>query len=279
MPKEKRPPIEDRIYRRYLLKDLTEEERDRLEELYFVDETVFNRLRIAEDNLIQSYVNNSLAADDRLKFEQNYLTTPERREQVELVRELGRSGMGVRPAGKSFWQKLRRARTSLFHFPSLGPAKAVYATLLCIAVAAGAVLLYLQTSGYKTGTETLAFHLSIETSRGADETEDFNTNSNLSLSSDNQETLYLNQKAKTVALQVEVGTSPDHTYEGILLKDDQIVWKSTAPQKVAGGVVSFTVPANLLTDGVYLLRINAVNADRQVRKFGVTSFQVQRKQS
>jgi len=277
MPKEKGPPIEDQVYMRYLLKDLTEEERDGLEELYFVDEMVFNKLRIAEDNLIRNYVNNSLTADDRLKFEKNYLTTPERREQVELVRELGRSEMWIPPAQTSFWQKLRQARMSLFHFPFFGPAKAVYATLLCIAIATGAALLYLQSNIGNKSPEMLAFHLSLDTSRGAVGTEDSNTDSNPGPSDDNQKTLYLNQKTEKVALQVEVGTGPDQTYEGILLKDDQIVWKSGAPQKVAGGVVSFTVPAGSLTDGVYLLRINDVDADRQVRKFGVTYFQVQRK--
>lgn len=72
----------------YLLGELDEGERDRVEERYQADDDFYLRLRVAEDELIDSYVAGELAGADRERFERAYLTNPSRLRRVEANREL-----------------------------------------------------------------------------------------------------------------------------------------------------------------------------------------------
>jgi hypothetical protein len=79
---------DQRLLCRYLLEDLGEEERERLEEDYLADDDLYMKLMVAEDELIAAYVQGELSRGDRAKFEQAYLTNPRRRRKVESTREL-----------------------------------------------------------------------------------------------------------------------------------------------------------------------------------------------
>jgi len=72
---------------RYLLGDLTEEERSRLEEQYFLDDKEFERLEIAEDELTDKYVREELSAEDTRRFKK-LLVSPGLSERVEVARLL-----------------------------------------------------------------------------------------------------------------------------------------------------------------------------------------------
>src|SRR6185369_106108 len=67
--------------------DLTEEERSRLEKQYFLDDKEFERLEIAEDELIDKYVREELSAEDTRQFEK-LLVSPGLSERVEVARLL-----------------------------------------------------------------------------------------------------------------------------------------------------------------------------------------------
>lgn len=79
---------EDRLLIRYLLGDLNEGERDRVEERYQVDDEFYLRLRVAEEELMDSYAAGELSGGERQRFEQAYLTQPSRRRRVEANSEL-----------------------------------------------------------------------------------------------------------------------------------------------------------------------------------------------
>jgi len=61
--------------RRYLLGQLGPNEQARVEEQYFNDDECFAQLLQAEDQLIEDYLQNSLSASDKLRFETSYLDT------------------------------------------------------------------------------------------------------------------------------------------------------------------------------------------------------------
>jgi hypothetical protein len=63
-----------------------EAEKTGFEERYFTDPECFERLLVAEDELIDSYLHDELSRDQRRKFEENFLASPRRRERVELAR-------------------------------------------------------------------------------------------------------------------------------------------------------------------------------------------------
>ena len=72
---------------RYLLDDLSDAERSRVEQQFFTDDQVFEELEIAEDELIDRYVRTELSPDETRRFEK-LLVSPRLSERVELARIL-----------------------------------------------------------------------------------------------------------------------------------------------------------------------------------------------
>jgi hypothetical protein len=79
---------DDQLLSRYLLEDSGDEERERLEESYLADDTLYMKLMVAEEELIAAYIQGELSRSDRAKFERAYLTNPHRLKKVESTREL-----------------------------------------------------------------------------------------------------------------------------------------------------------------------------------------------
>jgi hypothetical protein len=95
------------IQTRYLLGKLSDAESASLEERSFVDDNVFDEIEIAEDELIDAYVGDSLSAEDRERFENKLLQSERVAERVEFARLLSESRaaqvMVHEPAKKGWW--------------------------------------------------------------------------------------------------------------------------------------------------------------------------------
>jgi len=76
-------PEDTRLLIRYLLGDLGEEEKEKIEERYASDDSFYFKLLATEDELIDAYVLGQISADDRARFEQAYLGNPYRLKKVE----------------------------------------------------------------------------------------------------------------------------------------------------------------------------------------------------
>jgi hypothetical protein len=70
---------------RYLLCQLPEEDRTRLEESYLTDDLIFERLLVTEDELIDDYVRGELNENERKHFEHRYVTDAGRYERVKFA--------------------------------------------------------------------------------------------------------------------------------------------------------------------------------------------------
>lgn len=75
---------------RYILGTLSEEEKTRLEESYFVDDEAFEEFEIAEDELIDQYVRGELSRGDTERLETTLATSPRLVERVQLARVMAR---------------------------------------------------------------------------------------------------------------------------------------------------------------------------------------------
>lgn len=75
---------------RYLLDELPGGERDVFEEEYFEDDEAHAALRAAEGELIDRYCEGTLPPEQRARFEERYLSTPEGRERVAFAQALAR---------------------------------------------------------------------------------------------------------------------------------------------------------------------------------------------
>jgi anti-sigma factor RsiW len=72
---------------RYLLGELTEEERDRVEEEYFTDAAAFERFLAARDELLDAHARGELDGGRRERFERHFLATRARRRSAAEARE------------------------------------------------------------------------------------------------------------------------------------------------------------------------------------------------
>jgi len=92
----KRRPGKDNLLQRYLLGGCTEETASELERRLLSDDAAFADMLAAEEELIDAYLDQNLAVEDRRSFERTFLSAPRRREKVEIARRLGRGAAETR---------------------------------------------------------------------------------------------------------------------------------------------------------------------------------------
>ena len=83
--------VEDqRSLKQYLLGQLSQEEQKQLEVRLLTDQQFLEELLMVEDDLIDDYLDDSLSEQEREKFEQHFLSTTERREELSFAKALRR---------------------------------------------------------------------------------------------------------------------------------------------------------------------------------------------
>jgi hypothetical protein len=125
-------PHEDDVLRRYLLGNLAPDACEGIEkQLFSADRIFWERLRDAEDVLIDDYLWDELRNEERDRFERHFLLSSERRSKMEFARALRVYARSAGLARPRFWQRLRN--------PIPAPAWAVAAAALLLAVLPGAL--------------------------------------------------------------------------------------------------------------------------------------------
>ena len=135
------------VITRYILGQLSQEERARLEEEYFANSDLFEEIVAAENDLIDAYVAGKLRGDDLLQFENHFLTTAERRERVAFARSLLKGKSAENPSRGSTLQTVPANWRFLSLF-SVG--RAVAAAVILVLLASS---LWLAVKGVRLGRE------------------------------------------------------------------------------------------------------------------------------
>jgi len=120
--------------RRYLLGELSPEDQLSLELELMTDNHTFEQLSVAEDELVEEYLEDSLSPREKERFETHFLSTPERRQALKLTKALRRYVAAHKRASKvPFWESL----LALLH---LQPAflKHALSAVIVLAVVGGA---------------------------------------------------------------------------------------------------------------------------------------------
>lgn len=78
---------------RYLLGEISAEDRQRLEKECLADDEVWENLTAVENDLIDSYVRGELSEEQRRQFEQHFLDSPEKQERLEMAKLLMDGGI------------------------------------------------------------------------------------------------------------------------------------------------------------------------------------------
>jgi hypothetical protein len=132
---------------RYVLGTLSDEEKERLEESYFVDDAEFEEFQIAEEELIDRYVRGELSKQESDQLEKTFSRSPRLIERVQIARVLANRLASEAPkvdpapvpqpapAPISWWQQLFGFSTA-----SRAPAMAFGFTVLLLLLG-GATLL------------------------------------------------------------------------------------------------------------------------------------------
>jgi hypothetical protein len=137
--------IENAELRRYLFHEMSDQEREQMEERLFSDDELFFEAADLENELVDRYARSELDADDTRRFERSLDAVPERRLKVANAAALRtyiedeRTETAAAPAAEStsFWTRISEIFT--VRMPMLGPAAAGLLVLL----AAASVLLVL----------------------------------------------------------------------------------------------------------------------------------------
>lgn len=123
---------------RYILGQVSAQERADLEERYFADRDFFEQMVAAEHDLIDSYVRGELSGPTRFQFENRFLATPELRERVRSARAIAgyRSGTGTSISAPDTRKAITRRRPMLpalrFAFAGLALALLVWGSWVMV---------------------------------------------------------------------------------------------------------------------------------------------------
>ena len=246
------PSADEGLLRRYLLGTVSDAARKDLEARLFSDDRVFwERIAIAEDELVGDYVQNALNQDERQEFDKHFLCTDERRSKVEFAKALhAHAARSAAPLERqSRWAWLRR--------PVLSPAWGLAAAALLL-VAIQIPRLGSPAPEVDTGN-IVAVSLSAERTRAAGET---------------LARVQLNPKTQLVRLQLVPGLklfqslAPDQpsqhaSYRAAVYQvdgDSLIAEMKLTPSSAPGNAgLTLTLPTELLAEGDYYVRLHGIS--------------------
>jgi hypothetical protein len=106
--------LSDKLLIRYLLGELSDADRDRVEDRYMSDDATHEQLLALEEELIDRYLQGKLSATQKEHFESHFLSSPARLEKLHFAKTLGRytsevatSQIFLRVAPTPWWGALR----------------------------------------------------------------------------------------------------------------------------------------------------------------------------
>jgi hypothetical protein len=266
------------MIRKYLLGELTAEDSSKVEEQLLTDDAFYQELLVVEDELIDSYVSEKLLGAEVRGFESHFLTSAERYEKLRFARNLKKyvSQAAVsRPEEAAIAdlpqsdQKVslatgKRSVFSVFQFKNPILAYA-FGTVTIAVLAVGLVLIInnLRKSSPQGPGRILAVQLTSGMSRGVTEIK----------------TISIPAGTDTVQLELRIDATGQYRgYAAVLqaldglekFKNDSL----TARTLGVGGVVDFQVPAALLNQANYSVKLSGVNQTGQLENLGRYSFRV-----
>lgn len=146
---------DESVIRRYLLSDVTEDEREDIEERTMTDDEFFDHVNAHRHELVDQYVDEGMSKEERARFEKLFLSTPQGRQQIAFARALrqyrGTPGAIAEPASGP-----QKRRVFLPLALSVHPYLKIAASLLLIATTSWIVWrVFIRDSALNEGTSAL----------------------------------------------------------------------------------------------------------------------------
>lgn len=155
----------DQKLMRYLLGELSLDERTQLEDRYIADQDFYEHMLIAEDEIIDTYVRGAMSERDSDLFRKNFLCSEERRERIKIARTL----IGYSDAHASTHSAVREERPlrdwllSFLRFDA--PVMRMAVTAAAVVVLVGGVLGWVELIRLRSGLDKLRSEQSAQQQR------------------------------------------------------------------------------------------------------------------
>lgn len=294
------PEIEIAL-RQYLLGTHSPDQQRQVEERLLADGTFFEELSAAEDELVDEYLRDTLPARERGRFEEHFLSTPERRAKLKFARAFGRY-VARADAGREAATAARITpateppRTGFLRRLGRAPRVAL-ATALAVVVLGGSWLLF---NSRRDGRPTGAGHserassdadgvnsqdrqgqnLTPATAGGQESPATFALTLTPGLARDAgvMTKAVIPGRADTVQLRLELPSDEYRSYRAALqtvegrtlLTGEDLMAENLNGTKLA----IFNVPAKLLPTGDYQIKLSGTAGDAEGEAVGTYAFRI-----
>jgi hypothetical protein len=233
--------------RQYLLGNLSESAKERLERRVLDETGVNDEVQAKEDELIDQYVAGRLSAEERKQFESFFLLPKERQQKLRFGRTL-RKYFDSLPSVKADQE------TGKSRFRWLKPQPVLMASILVICLLVLGALWWVNQRRVTTGLngQTLAITLDPGSSRAND---------------GRTQRIEVPAAYGSVEVQLEMGSNEYRLYEVEFLRERQLLntYKSLQVHNKNGRMVLvLVIPAQLLEPGDYTFRVSGTNNSGQI---------------
>jgi hypothetical protein len=267
--------IANQNIRPYLLGTLAEAEQQRLEESLLTSDELFEELLVVEDELIDEYLAGQLTESDRERFEQHFLSTPERLQKLSFARALKKHinaaasrespASNADDAPPSSWKRwlptFLRTQNPVLNFS--------LATALLVLVVGGLWVINLSyrgsqvaTNGGPSSSNFVAVTLTPGLVRDAGE----------------MKRVVIPTSVDAVQLRLELATTDYESYRAMLQTDEGreifTADKLKAETTASGKIVLLNVPAKLLNQSDYRVKLSGITADGNLENISSYYFRV-----
>lgn len=247
------PNADETLLRRYLLGTVSHESRGGLEARLFSDDRLFwERISIAEDELVSDYVQQALSTEERRDFENHFLCTDERRAKVEFAKALHTYVDHSVPS--------RESRTGWLLRPMLSPAWALAAAaMLLILIQLPRFMVGRSGDGTTSGVVAITLPSGLTRAAGGELAR-----------------VRLNANTHVAHLQLDPGSTPYPTYRASVyhVDGDELILDTKVSPTPSGLILA--VPAELLPEGDYYIRLQGIAPNAEPVQLSRYDFRVLR---
>jgi hypothetical protein len=267
--------VTDALLREFLLGKVGDEDRERIESLFLTDSQVKERILVAEQELIDDYVDGSLTTEDSERFLSVYEQTAEQRQEIRITKSLkewaakqASSSSGHASAAStvavhsSGWSRILEALRQRPVVP--------IAAMIVIAIVVAVV--WLNNLGEQRNRQHLAIEQELarlNTPESLRETPPQMVSRELSpvtvRSGEEQPEIRIGAETRTVELRLPwLQNERFATYQAEIRRignDESFTIRNLHAQTDGGYALRLRLPARILSRGQYQVRLRGINAD------------------